>query len=449
MAAVCAAGWLLGPTRADGWAPLGGLLPLGQRDFRVFDNFSDPSARDNSTEDPRFPGQTSAVLAIWKACVEWGSEPHGDGEGDPHQPGNLGSGGANFDCTFQGLANGVGGIDDNVHSELDGCQQTGLLAFMEAGASISDGWRIRYCADQTWEDGPDTNIPASRVDLQGVATHEYGHALGLDHTAVSNATMYATVTGSGVGSRSIATDDKAGVKALYGVRSPTKPEIQSTSIAGGDQLTIHGQDFSLSGNEVWFTPRAAGNGTPVKVGGLTSANGTAITLDVPTAAGPGDILVRIPGAGGDKLSNAYPFDPDSGPTRIGSTYCSPATVNSSGRAGKILARGSVVAADDYLILEAKDLPTHQLGYFLIGDRRVVHPQPGSSAGILCVGGGLTRILPPALNSGSDGGFRYALGTTQVPGIGSIVAGQSWNFTTWFRDAGQASNFTDAVGIAFQ
>jgi hypothetical protein len=163
------------PRAATGYALVGGALGLDQRDVRVFDNFGDATANDNTTPDARFPGYAGAELAIWKATVEWGSELHGDGQGDPQQPGDLGSGGANFDASFQGNALGVGSKNDNVHSEIAG-SGGGVLAFCEL--PIHDGWRIRYYASETWSDGPGAPQPGQQ-DLQGVAAHEYGHGGGL------------------------------------------------------------------------------------------------------------------------------------------------------------------------------------------------------------------------------------------------------------------------------
>ena len=84
----------------------GGQLGLAQRDFRIFDNFLDTQANDNTTPHLQFPGYAGAEMAIWKACVEWGSTLHGDGSGDPHQPSDLGSGNANFDPSFQEICEG-------------------------------------------------------------------------------------------------------------------------------------------------------------------------------------------------------------------------------------------------------------------------------------------------------------------------------------------------------
>ncbi len=55
--------------------------------------------------------------------------------------------------------------------------------------------------------------PASgRYDIEGVALHESGHCLGLDHSADSSAVMYAYYNGARVPQ----SDDLAGLAALYG-----------------------------------------------------------------------------------------------------------------------------------------------------------------------------------------------------------------------------------------
>src|SRR5262249_16711555 len=102
--AVTAVSALSVPTTAAGFTPLGSSPGPATRDFRVWNNFTDVQANNNTTPHANFPGQTGAVMAIWKGHVEWGSEPYagnGLGDGLANNP-NLGDGGANFDNTFQG-----------------------------------------------------------------------------------------------------------------------------------------------------------------------------------------------------------------------------------------------------------------------------------------------------------------------------------------------------------
>jgi hypothetical protein len=304
-AALCGAALLLVPEDSQAFVTFGFQLPLTQRDFRVFNNFSDASANNNTTAHPNFPGYTGAVMAIWKGSVEWGSGAHNNGQGDSQQT-SLGNGGANFDPSFQGLATGIGGANDNIHSELVG-DQGGTLAFTEGVGS--DGWRIRYISVWTWQDGP--GAISGGTDLQGVATHEYGHALGLNHTGVSGSTMLPAIIGNGVPSRSIESDDIAGVQAIYGLKSATKPTITNVvKNTTTGQVTITGTNFGASGLEVWWTAKTNGNGVPIKNLNVTStAGGTQIVVTPPTTAGPGDVLVKNSGTAGSVLSNAWGFDP--------------------------------------------------------------------------------------------------------------------------------------------
>lgn len=308
-AALAGAALLLAPARpGTAFTLLGFSLPVAQRDVRVFNNFQDPSANDNTTPDASFPGATGAPLAIWKGIVEWGSELHGDGGGDPSQPFDLGSGGANFDATWQGLAAGPGGLDDNVFSALASCGG-GVSSFIEA--PDASGFRVRFCEDLLWDDGPGTALTPGALDLQGLATRSYGFALGLGHSAAVGATMTPVLLDDGVSLRSIEADDVAGIQAIYGPRAAAKPRITGIVGNGDGTLSVTGENFAPFGNEVWFTRGTpGGDGTPVTVAGLASgAGGTSLTVAVPPDAGPGDVLVRSgSGGSGASLSNAWPTD---------------------------------------------------------------------------------------------------------------------------------------------
>jgi hypothetical protein len=65
---------------------------------------------------------------------------------------------------------------------------------------------------ETWS----INLPATGIDLITVAAHEFGHALGLAHSTIQGALMYAYYGGP---HRQLESDDIAGIRALYGSNS--------------------------------------------------------------------------------------------------------------------------------------------------------------------------------------------------------------------------------------
>jgi len=302
---------LLAPARPlRAFTKTGDVLGEGQRDVRLYNNFTDLTANDNTNSPAEFPGWDGAELAIWKAIVEWGSGPHGNGTGDPQGGNVLGSGEANFDALWSGNAAGIGNTNHNIVSSIGICGGGGTLAFTELPSS--DGWRIRFCENWVWDDGPGA-ISGSSWDIQGVMTHEYGHAIGLGHSSVSGATMFPSGSPGQTSLRSIAADDIAGIQCVYGMASGAKPKILATvADTGTNTITIHGVNFAATGNEVWFTNAtvtAVSIDPIVRVTGVVSSGGgTLISVTIPADASPGDVMINTPGLGGSTLSNAFPTD---------------------------------------------------------------------------------------------------------------------------------------------
>jgi len=437
------------PAETPAFAVLGTNLSTNQRDFRVFDNFTDTNANNNVTPDPMFPGYTGVELAIWKATIEWGSELHGNGSGDPTQPFGLGSGFSNFDASFQGNANTSGGPNDNTHSELSG-SQGGVLAFTEGPAT--NGWRIRYFSTWTWVDGPNSNFGQQFSDIQGVACHEYGHALGLNHSGDTNATMYGTSFGNGTTGRSINSDDQAGVQFIYGASNAgLKPRVTGTALSG-NQLLISGMRFTTSaaGNEVWFTQATTGGtGTPVKVfNAQSNPSGTGIVVNLPANAGPGDILVKAAFAGHASLSNSFPFDPSiQAPCPDPVNYCT-LSPNSVGSGATIGSFGSQSVTFNDFTLWANNIPAGEPGIFYYGSTQAAFPHGN---GTQCVASmNLYRL--PFVHADLFGQAFYQIDFSNPPSFfGAILPGDTWHFQFWYRDpagGGSGFNFSNGLQVEF-
>ena len=59
--------------------------------------------------------------------------------------------------------------------------------------------------------------------IEDIATHEFGHALGLAHSTVASATMYPSISSCSQQSRTLDADDIAGVLSLYPSTTPPTP----------------------------------------------------------------------------------------------------------------------------------------------------------------------------------------------------------------------------------
>jgi hypothetical protein len=79
----------------------------------------------------------------------------------------------------------------------------------------------------------DATTPSDKYDFESVLTHEVGHFLGLDHSAILSATMFPRV-GTGVSlPRVLSVDDVAGVSSIY----PTASYLSKGSITGTVRLS--------------------------------------------------------------------------------------------------------------------------------------------------------------------------------------------------------------------
>uniref|UniRef100_A0A8C4S1J2 Matrix metallopeptidase 30 n=2 Tax=Erpetoichthys calabaricus TaxID=27687 RepID=A0A8C4S1J2_ERPCA len=82
----------------------------------------------------------------------------------------------------------------------------------------SEGGDTHFDEDETWTLSP------RGINLLLVAAHEFGHALGLDHSRDPSALMYPTYQYVDTRGYQLPRDDRLGVQALYGSRQPNRPE---------------------------------------------------------------------------------------------------------------------------------------------------------------------------------------------------------------------------------
>ena len=191
-------------------------------------------------------------------------------------------------------------------------------------------------------------------------------------------------------------------------------------------------DFSTGGTYV-------DSGNPV--GGLDLIGGSSAYVGFTSGAG---------GAREYRDILSWSFDSAGGP--IGSSYCGPANLNSSGMPGVISAFGSDMVGANDVRLDAAQMPTNQFGYF-INSMTQGFTQPPGSQGNLCLGGAIGRHTANVMSTGAAGEFSLQLDLTVLPTPGgpyAVQAGETWYWSTWFRDAnpGNTSNFTDGVQITF-
>jgi hypothetical protein len=101
----------------------------------------------------------------------------------------------------------------------------------------------------------------SNFDLETVAIHEFGHALGMNHSQITTAVMYAYYNGI---KQNLTSDDVSGIQSVYGPRQydpfnsgATRNYTASQAVSldwalANNRITITNLDITTPGQAEWF-----------------------------------------------------------------------------------------------------------------------------------------------------------------------------------------------------
>jgi hypothetical protein len=139
----------------------------------------------------------------------------------------------------------------------------------------SDAGDVIFNSSTSWKINTD-------YDLETVAIHEIGHALGMGHSLISTADMYAFYNGM---KQTLTTDDSSGIQTLYSTRQYDQFNSNGSSngiythatninsyIDANGQVAIPSLDITKSGQTEWFLVTVPSNTSGTMVATMQSSN---------------------------------------------------------------------------------------------------------------------------------------------------------------------------------
>ncbi len=223
----------------------------------------------------------------------------------------------------------------------------------------------------------------------------------------------------------------------------------SNTEGGAPNADIFEVQVSNNGGASWVDAQVIGPAGPETDGGWITSNVELALAVNPTA----NMRVRFVASdlGTGSIVEAAVDDitisilVDGGPST--SNYCI-TNPNSTGVGATISSAGSLsVSANDFVLVSA-NLPANSFGLYFFGTMQTQAPINGSM-GTLCVTGNPLRL--PATQADVFGGATYALDFTGTTNANQILAGSTYNFQQWYRDAvggSVTSNTTDGLEVEF-
>jgi hypothetical protein len=184
-------------------------------------------------------------------------------------------------------------------------------------------------------------VVSNAAYIEDVSAHEFGHALGLNHSTATDATMYPSYSYCSQAFRTLASDDINGARALYPTVSNTAPSVaisspsNGASYANGATVSFTGtasdtQDGLLTSVMTWRSNLDGSIGLGGSFSRVLSPGTHTITATAVDSGGLNtvrQVSVTVAAA----LSNTAPSVTISTPA-TGASYASGATVSFSGSA---------------------------------------------------------------------------------------------------------------------
>ena len=165
-------------------------------------------------------------------------------------------------------------------NESNGSAWASAYWWSNSAGEIVDSDIVFWDAEKTFFTG--TSGCASGGYVEDLATHEFGHSLGIDHSGISGATMQGSYGTCSTSQRSLSADDIAAVESIYpptGSSPPPSAPSRLTASANPAQPTamIDLSWVDTSSNETSFMIERSGDGQNFQWVGQNSQNDTTYT----------------------------------------------------------------------------------------------------------------------------------------------------------------------------